>query len=149
MKATIAWLACCLVGGAAHGGILGPSNYEECVLEKMKGQQQYMLSTAREACQKAFPDKSTEGELDNELIKYDWCNSSSTLQTICIRDQPKNYKITRVDAIFFTEDCATKQNKSGVAASGEKKWLSSNFEFKTPPAKKYSCVVPTFYGFDK
>lgn len=34
-------------------------NYEDCVLEKMKGQQKHLLNIARKACRNEFPEKIT------------------------------------------------------------------------------------------
>jgi hypothetical protein len=40
---------------SANAGWFGPSNYEECVLEKMKGQSRYMFNAAMRACDDKFP----------------------------------------------------------------------------------------------
>ena len=50
-----------------NAGWFGPSNYEECVLEKMKGQLPYMVKTARDACRLKFPCN------DKFLVAYQKC----------------------------------------------------------------------------
>ena len=39
-----------------YAGWFGPSNYDECVLDKMKGQSPAMLYHAEAACRIEFPD---------------------------------------------------------------------------------------------
>ena len=54
--ALLLWSSCV---SSALAGIFGPSNFEECVLEKMKGQAPNLMYMARAACVKAFhPSRS-------------------------------------------------------------------------------------------
>jgi hypothetical protein len=46
----------------AYAGWFGPANYDECVLDTMKGQREYMMSSAESACRTRFP--YTQKELD-------------------------------------------------------------------------------------
>lgn len=51
---------------SVNAGWFGPSNYQECVLGKMKGQAGDMLPTAQSACNLQFPcpDKYHKDEYD-------------------------------------------------------------------------------------
>jgi hypothetical protein len=46
-----------LIPTSSQAAWFGPDNYEECVLEKMKGQNKAMIQTARKACERQFPNK--------------------------------------------------------------------------------------------
>lgn len=52
----------------AQAGWFGPSNYQECVLDKMKGQPMYLLQTAEDACMKSFP-RSSECYVEKDKCK--------------------------------------------------------------------------------
>jgi hypothetical protein len=130
----------------ANAGLFGPSNFEECVLDRMKGQDKSMMWVARDACTKAFPDKPTERYLDHTKIKDEWCESTRTKQVICIKDKPKNFKITKIEADFYTDACGNIQNKTPVTVTAEKSFFSDKFEFETPSGY-YQCYTKVFYGF--
>ena len=59
-----------LIGGFAAAGLSGPRNYEDCVLDKMKGQQPTMLAFARDACRDKFPysDKEIADSVRNPAV---------------------------------------------------------------------------------
>lgn len=54
---------------SAQSGWLGPDNYEECVLEKMKGQDRSMRSTAQKACRKKFPEACYDWKKKQDQVK--------------------------------------------------------------------------------
>ena len=82
----------------SFGGWFGPSNFEECVLEKMKDQNKSLIGFARKACEKEFPYEK-EINLDQENIKISWNNEGGYLG-ITIVTRSENYILTRIDAIF-------------------------------------------------
>ena len=56
----------CIFSGA-HAGIFGPSNYEECVLSKLKGTEGEAATYAiQQACYMKFPDQSEAKTSKNE-----------------------------------------------------------------------------------
>ena len=77
-----------LATGTSYAGVFGASNYEECVLDKMKGQDRSMIYTARAACAKAFPQEEL---IDKGLVDGEWCKSNGNEQKYCITKVPKNY----------------------------------------------------------
>jgi hypothetical protein len=96
---------------SANAGWFGPSNYEECVLEKMKGQSSYMLATAQNACRLKFPPEPrepTEVSLDKRQIQFNWCIDDQTMKQICIVDEPNNYEITNVVLSISVKNPCTK-----------------------------------------
>ena len=88
-------------------GWLGPSDYDECVLEKMKGQSKNMVRHARNYCRSKFPIKespSTEQRLPNYLsqIKTSWWTEDKTAYLAITN--PGQYRITRIYANISTKD---------------------------------------------
>jgi len=130
----------------SHAGLFGPSNFEECVLDRMKGQDRSMLYVAKQACTKAFPDKPMERYLDDENIESTWCESTKSKQVICVTKQPKNYKITEIEANFYVDKCENIQDKKPISLKAKKSLFFSKFEFETPSAL-YQCVTTTYFGF--
>lgn len=133
---------------SVRAGLLGPSNYEECVLDKMKGQDKSLLSTARTACRNAFPAEPTESVIANDRIKYTWCKSEYDAVAACIDKAPPNIKITKIEGLFFEEGCDKEQSKPGVTGIAKKPWYGSTYKFDLPPAPR-GCAIFTFYGIEE
>ena len=129
-------------------GIFGASNYEECVLDKMKGQVSQLMFTAQNACRQAFPLPPQEIRLDSEKIKYSWCKTEAKEITYCLEQVPKNIKVTKIEAILFKQKCEDIQTDAGLLVEGEKTLFKDEFKFKTN-GKKYLCARAYFYGFEK
>jgi hypothetical protein len=65
-------LAC--AASPAHAGWFGPSTFEECVLDMMKGQQSSMMNTVMRVCDTKFPC-TTDKILGRREIR-DWSNQT-------------------------------------------------------------------------
>lgn len=80
------------------GGCSQPHNYDECVMEKMKGQPQAMIDHAQNLCEAEFPyERILYGYKNN--IEVEWL----TLGNLIYVNIPKNhggYNITRYKASF-------------------------------------------------
>ena len=126
-------------------GIFGASNYEECVLEKMKGQVQALLPTARNACYMAFPPEPTEQTINIENGQWEWKQNNPKEIVVEVKKVPKKTKLLRADAVFMVSSCGEKQSDSGFAASAEKSLIGDKFEFKVNN-KIYKCAQVTFTG---
>jgi hypothetical protein len=87
----------------AYAGLFGTSNFEECVLEKMKGQQPNLLGTARDACRIAYPLPPKEIQIKSEKIKWEWCDVTKKSHAVCVLSVPKNVSLTKVIGDFFYE----------------------------------------------
>lgn len=147
MKTTIAGLCFFLVySPITVAGLFGPSNFEDCVLEKMKGQDRALYPTARAACLKAFP---AEAAIDRDRLKFTWCKSDYESESVCLEHKPANLTITKVEAVFFEEECdANQQSKPRVRTTAEKPWFGSTYKFTLPGGNR-KCAFFTFYGIEK
>jgi hypothetical protein len=128
-------------------GLFGPSNFEECVLENMKGQDRALYATAKAACLKAFPP---EVVIARDRLKFTWCKSEYDSASVCLEQKPANVTITKVEAVFSEDDCddAKQQGKPSVVASSEKPWFGSTYKFNLPGGIR-KCAIFTFYGIEK
>lgn len=87
----------------ASASFFGPKNYEECVLENMKGQVKTMISTARKACEKRFPyEKALPFYKDD--IEISWYSDSDSLN-LSIKENYGDYYITRYRSHFSKKVC--------------------------------------------
>lgn len=96
-------LALCFLGGTAYGAWLGPDNYEECVLEKMKGQPKNMKGIAMVACEKKFP---YEKEIFiNEEVNINWLSADEGEFKMRVDENFSKYNITRSMHEFSKKTC--------------------------------------------
>ena len=108
MKSTFSGLLAAVVitlPVGAHAGLFGPDNYEECMLDKMKGQNSSMYTTAHKACAKIF-------KLEQEVfypIKKEWVYNSGSI-TITIIENPTDYNFTRGQFSFSSKECSISQD---------------------------------------
>lgn len=128
-------------------GWFGPDNYEDCVLEKMKGQDRAMIYTARKACEKQFPfEKELYGYKNN--LEIGWFPDTSHLY-LGIKENYGEYVVTRYKAKFSKKPCdETKTSsdytltKTFVFSPGEK--LAS---VRVENASEYKCMqTDTIWG---
>ena len=134
----------------SFAGLFGPSNYEECVLDKMKGQDRWMLSTAREACLIKFPPPPQEQIVDIDSKDWFWKKTDYNTLTIEVKTVPKNTKLTSVTVNLFTNVCGEKQEGPGVSFTADKSLLSNKFVVKVDGGvNKFNCSNVVFFGFVK
>jgi hypothetical protein len=65
----------------ANADWFGPDNYEECVLEKMKGQPKEMMWTAQTACEKKFSFEKELYDYSDDL-EINWVTSGSNIYLV-------------------------------------------------------------------
>jgi hypothetical protein len=109
-------LICLLIipcANKSYAGWFGPSNYDECVLEKMKGQKGYMLPTVRSACEKDFPYEKNITNFYNK-IRTNWYDDLGVI-IFKIEENFSDYRITRCVAIFSENTCEENSNNSNYA----------------------------------
>lgn len=133
-----------LVHSTSFAGIFGPSSFEECVLEKMKGQQQSMLRWAQDACLKKFPPEPVENFISIDNGDWTWSQQGGTITVSVIR-RPKGTKLVRAEAIFY-EKCEGQQTYPGVQATAEKSMFSDTFEFAVNKNRNFGCARVNFIG---
>jgi hypothetical protein len=144
---------------SANAGWFGPANYDECMLEKMKGQGYYMAEIAKAACLLKFPPqpkpepKEEEVLLNEQFIRFNWCAWEETNKQMCIVNKPDNYTITKVNVRFSAKNPCIKilpnghiwdpqfdaDQKNWISITGEKAYFSPTYTFKSPPGN-LNCV---------
>lgn len=128
----------------------GPKNYEECMLEKMKGQTPNMGGMARAACLKIFPE---ERVLSEEEVPATWCETTYDTITACAK--PKSgIKITKAAATFSRSNCeianlSTNLFSGDQAAEAKLPMFGSTFRYEVKNAQQYKCGRFIFYGYIK
>ncbi|MGV0982683.1 MAG: hypothetical protein ACOYB0_10015 [Polynucleobacter sp.] len=131
-------------------GLFGPSNYEECVLDRMKGQDRWLLSTAREACLIKFPPPPTEQVVELSNSDWSWKKTDANTLTIEVHSLPKNVKLTSVNVALFANVCGEKPVLPGVNFLADKSSFSNKFIVKVDAGvNKFHCANVTFLGFVK
>lgn len=133
---------------SVNAGWFCPENYEDCVLEKMKGQDKSMISVARKACEKKFPFEKVLDVNQENKIKIDWFIDESHLY-LEITENYGEYNVTRCEAVFSSldnqNDNLTEDEKIDVFLNGcsdlpiDKKWTKFAFVFSNG---KTSASVP-------
>ncbi len=81
----------------------GPSNYEDCVLDKMKGQNKTMISVARKVCEKRFPYEK-ELYFYGRNLEFNWGYYKSRMYLI-IEKNYGEYTITRCRVNLSKKPC--------------------------------------------
>lgn len=123
----------------ANAGLFGPDNYDECVLEKMKGQDKSLTFHAQNACEKKFPSPKEVYGYASEL-EYDWWSDNSKLY-IKIKKNKGVYNVLRMSLRFTAMSCDGKNAGTGNT-------FSSYFEIKkdgsgevaAKNANQYKCM---------
>ena len=150
-------LCSCMIPSKSYAGWFGSSqdDYDQCVLEKMKGESGYLLGYAADACRHEFPlpeappaPKTLENIAD---IDYKMCGEDENKELeICIIRVSDEYTLEKVEAAFFSPPCNVTIYQSDFEKmtryTAEKSWFRSKytFDFGIPPN---FCVVFSFYGF--
>ena len=88
----------------SQAGIFGPDNYEECVLDKMKGQAKSLIFIARKACEKKFPYEKNLGSYFNEY-EFSWVPHNDNAIYFSIDKNYGEYRVTRARVIFSSNLC--------------------------------------------
>lgn len=134
----------------ASASLFGPDNFEECVLEKMKGQNSNLLKTAKDACRKAFPREIylkegvnyTKGEFEAS-----WCNTTNNTITICIDKNNTNYKITSVGVMLSMKTCEETTQTDWISfADVNAPYYGNKFKVSVRNAREMKCMRKSFSG---
>mgnify|MGYP003980597653 CR=1 FL=1 len=115
MKANTKSLLCLIVtfsifNSVCYAGIFGPDNFEDCVLEKLKGQEvtRYTINLARTVCEEKFPSEKLllQGtHYQDGDIKINWVESNGDNISIKLEKSTSEYKITKVKLKFSKIPC--------------------------------------------
>ena len=90
---------------SARAGWFSYDNYEDCMLDRMKGQDRSMYSTADKACKKEF-------KIEFEVLqKVDWEFSRNEVGVlISLKKTPDDIEVTSGEFSFANGDCEGKKN---------------------------------------
>lgn len=80
-----------------------PANYNECVLQNIRGKVGSTISRARRQCESAFPFEKKLHNYDTK-VEIKWWSTSASLH-IAIKSNYGDYRITRFVATFSTIPC--------------------------------------------
>lgn len=132
----------------AHGQWwrFGPKNFDECVLEKMKGQAPGMIQYARKACREQFPEE----ELLTESEDYDvtWCDTSNDSISACLVVKG-SHRVLRAEALLSKKNCDVPNTEFDVKVPTDPPTFGSTYKFKVANAQDFKCAVFHFFGHKK
>jgi len=98
-------LPCTLLVFSILLGCAGPESYEECVIEKMKGQDSSMRTMVNYACEKEFPFKRNLLLSNINDIDYEFdCNDIGV--QFKIKENRSMFKIIYIQAGFYEKECS-------------------------------------------
>ncbi|MCP4021011.1 MAG: hypothetical protein GY729_04140, partial [Desulfobacteraceae bacterium] len=125
------------------GWLSKPKNFEECVLEKMKGQDKSMRPFAIKACRKLFPEeKKITADFDLQNIEFIWSAASPSQIELTIKENNSEYRISKCEVFFSLKKCSDIKSfddyvikKTFIFKDGEER---SSLEIKD--AHQYSCM---------
>lgn len=95
------------------GWFSGPDNYDDCMLEKMKGQDKSMRRHAMRACEELFPYEKEIPNTEYSKIETTWRQNGSTIEII-IEENLSNYNISKIKAGFSTKRCSEIEDRGWI-----------------------------------
>ena len=129
-------------------GIFGPSNYEECVVEKMKGQDKSMVWRVEEACEVKFPFEREIDLRNSDNFKWSWEQRGTGNVAIKIERNDTVWTITRAKLLVFEGDCNTAPAPNARSAHADLVSSAFSSELAAPLSSPgaYRCAVAKFWG---
>jgi hypothetical protein len=144
--ALLASIAVVLVAVGAGVGIwwaFPPQNYEQCMLDAMKGQGPSMYSTVKKLCDRRFQKEQLIYSTD---VKYKWDGAFNGKAHFTITDTGE-YTLTRMKATFSSKECSEATNASDFNLEAEGPIVGNEASVLVDFGTKLSCVRGLlFYG---
>ncbi len=137
---------------SVQAGWLGPSNFDECVLEKMKGQAPNMIGVARSACRARFPEEILLNEgihYKKGQLKSSWTYRSRDTITILIDENKTDYKVTRVVIKPMKEPCDSPNLRIDDEVEAKSPMFGSEYVADVPDARVIKCAIIDIWGKKK
>lgn len=91
-----------LVSSSAHAGWFGYDSYDDCMLDKMKGQSQSMYLNAHKLCAKRM---GLEKEISTSDVQIGWDKKQPWELTFNVASNTSEYNITRGEFSFSDRPC--------------------------------------------
>jgi hypothetical protein len=134
---------------SASAGWFGPSNYDECLLDKTSNQMLsiFQLLTIQKACKDLFPPEPRETVLDESGKVVQYSNRSAEAKDefkICLIVKPDSYAIDRVVGHFAITDNCTYEQTSFTNVIGRRAWFKDTYIFNIQ--RTFNCSYFSFYG---
>lgn len=126
----------------------GPSNYQECVVEKMKGQDRSIIWRVEDACEIAFPYETEVSVKDENYLSWAWELRGSSRVALLITKNETVYKITRAKLLFFEGECNAVPTQNAKTAHADLVAPTFGSEFVAPVSSPgaYRCAAAKFWG---
>jgi hypothetical protein len=103
----IAILLVCLLSSEAHAGWFSYDNYEDCMLDEMKGQVLSMHYEADKFCTRQF---GIEVEVNASDLEWNFADSAKG-SSIRLEKSPTQYEITKGTFLFSDKPCEGLKNE--------------------------------------
>ncbi|MBU0769350.1 MAG: hypothetical protein KJ687_09695 [Proteobacteria bacterium] len=154
MFSIVAIIVVIFVSGASsvQAGWFGPSNFDDCVLEKMKGQTPNMIGVARSACRSQFPEEILLKEgihYKKGQLKSSWYDTSQDTITIRIDENKTDYKVTRVVIKPMKEPCDSPNLRVDDEVEAKSPMFGSKYVADVPDASVIKCAIIEIWGKKK
>lgn len=118
----------------------GPASYDECLLEKMKGQDSSMIWTVQQVCENKFP---YEHELYGYKDKLNISWSSEPLGFVLKLTNDGDYTVTKYKAKFSKKPCSETKSNSDYTFQEVFHFEKGSNEAMSllPGAEEYKCMA--------
>jgi hypothetical protein len=158
MNKNQSFLVLCFLTTNAFAALFGPSNYDECILDKMKGQSSSLLTQAKNACEISFPiekllDTNMWSVQEQKLfhghdngsadITYKYKATTNELLDIEVKNNSK-YKVTKINVI--TKSTCDKKYTMLDDVEVAAPIIGNTYTVKVANTKKIQCIDVLFYG---
>jgi hypothetical protein len=126
----------------------GPSNYEECVVEKMKGQDRAMINRVHDACELRFPHERELGLMTEPDFRWTWGMQPDGKVSFRIITNETKYDITRAQLLLFESNCgsSTQFLESPAIADFRTPRVGSISVSPVSKAGDFRCAQTRFWG---
>ncbi len=138
-----------LSAGPSHAwNPFGSANYEECVVDKMKGQDRSMTWRVQDACEIKFPYEHEVDLRDADNFRWTWELRPNNQVALLLATNETVYAITRAKLLLFEGECNTTPAPNAKSAHADLVAPRFGSEFVAPLSSPgtYRCAVAKFWG---
>ena len=133
-----------------YSGWFGPTNFDECVIEDMKGQVEEMRYVVFRSCEKKFPyEKRLNNDYKELNMEYSWIGDGDSIE-ISIDENTGDYIITKLRVKFSKKTCIKADGLYGFETDLEKIVRLDGGRFAKINAKNadsFNCMrIEEIYG---
>ena len=133
----------------AAAGVFGSSNYEDCIVDRMKGQDRSMRGAVEDSCELAFP-REIELNFSNlrDFLDWTWKQPDAGSVEVELTRNKLAYKVIRIEVLLFEGACDSVPKAGAGTAHAEltPALFGSSFNGKLSSPGRYQCTVAKFFG---